>query len=127
MEVLKLYEKKLLQIHEVLQHVFELFISHPDLLQQFHHFFKPTATSTNGLTGNYSCKVDTMMNSIGNVVLCEYDEYLLSQFSQTEDDAILDRDSLSHLSQEVVNLATQDPSPVTSKEEFPAHKGKSPS
>jgi hypothetical protein len=60
-------------------------------------------------------------------VLYDYDEYLFSRISQTDDAAMLDLGSHSQLSQEVLNLVTQDLAPVEAKEEFPVDEGRPPS
>ncbi len=57
-------------------------------------------------------------------MISEYDEYLLGQISQTDDDVILVLGSQSQLSQQVVNLVTQDPAPDKQKEECTANEGK---
>lgn len=59
-------------------------------------------------------------------MLSDYDESLLSQINQIDDIAMLDLGSQSPLSQEVVNLVTQDLAPIEAKEEFPADEGTPP-
>jgi hypothetical protein len=66
------------------------------------------------------------MNSTGDLGHSEYDEYLLSEISQTDDVSMLDLVSQSQLSQEVVNLVTQNPAPVKAEEELPADERKPP-
>jgi len=52
------------------------------------------------------------MNSTGNLELSKYDEYLLSQVSQTDDVAMMDLRSQTQPLQEVVKLLMQDAAPV---------------
>jgi hypothetical protein len=66
---------------------------------------KPTATSNNGnIVGrvtaeNYHSDIATILNGMGNVVLSEYDEFLLCQISLTEEESMIGLLSQSQLTQ----------------------------
>jgi hypothetical protein len=66
------------------------------------------------------------MNRTANLGLSQYDEYLLSQVSQTDDVAMMDLGSQTQSLQEVVNLLMQDAAPVKLKEVVAVDEGKPP-
>ena len=115
--ILKLYENRQIGLSQLTQHVSEILTGHLDLWERFQNFVKPVQPPNNDHIDKCQVDDDTFMNSSSNLGLSDYDEYLISQVSETVDGDMMDLGSQTQPLQELVKFLTPDVAPVSSKEE----------